>query len=306
MILLIDDDPLIRKLMHRFLKKENYQVVEAANGAEGIEAYKRLHPELVLLDCIMSDMDGFECCTQLQTLPDADHTPVLMVTGLEDKTSVDKAFAAGAADFVTKPIHWAVLRQRVRRLIQQAQLQQQLEAANRMLQHLATTDALTQLANRRQFDLQLDHEWRLMAREQTPLSLILCDIDFFKRYNDANGHQAGDECLRQVSRVIEAAVKHPSDLAARYGGEEFAIVLPNTRLEGAVQVAETIRARVKALQLPHSHSPLHPHITFSLGVTSLFPHQATQPPEALIKAADTALYQAKAAGRDRVCTYCLA
>ncbi|XHX78276.1 MAG: diguanylate cyclase domain-containing protein [Stenomitos frigidus ULC029] len=303
LILLIEDDPLIRRLMRHFLE-ETYQIVEVTNGRDGIDFYQRLHPALVLLDCMMPIMDGFECCAQLQSLPGADHTPVLMVTGLEDRASVDKAFAVGAADFVTKPIHWAVLRQRVRRLIQQAHLQQQLEAANQKLQLLATTDGLTQLANRRQFDHRLDHLWRLMAREEAPLSLILCDIDFFKHYNDANGHQAGDDCLRQVAKVIGASVKCPGDVVARYGGEEFALVLPNTSLGSAVEVAETIRVGVKALQLNHPHSITHQHVTLSAGVTSTFPHQLAQcPPEALIKAADTGLYEAKAAGRDRVCTH---
>lgn len=308
LILLIDDDIVTRTQIRRFLERERYQVVEAGNGKEGLDAYKRLQPTVVLVDGRMPVMDGFECCAQIQTLPNAEHTPVLMITGLDDQTSVDRAFEAGATDFVTKPLHWAVLRQRVRRLIQQSQMLQQLEAANRMFQQLASTDALTELVNRRQFDSHLDQEWRRSAREQTPLSVILCDVDFFKRYNDADGygHQKGDECLRQVARALRAAARRPGDVVARYGGEEFAVLLPNTPLEGATRVAEAIRASVRALQLRHPNSPVSEWVTLSLGIASVLPHQTFQfLPEALITAADKALYEAKAANRDRYCVHLL-
>jgi len=307
LILLIDDDPITRMQIRRFLEHENYQIAEASNGKEGIDAYQRLHPDMVLVDGVMPIMDGFECCAQLQTMPNADHTPVLMITGLDDQSSVDRAFAAGATDYVTKPIHWAVLRQRVRRLIQQSQLLQQLEAANQLFQELASVDGLTQLANRRQFDHHLEQEWRRMFREQSSLALILCDIDSFKLYNDAQGygHQKGDECLRQIASVIGGAANRSGELAARYGGEEFAIILPNTLIDGGIKVAEKLRSCLHALQLPHPNSAISPWVTLSIGIaTSIQPHQALPLlPDALISAADQALYQAKATGRDRYCTY---
>ena len=307
LILLIDDDHITRMQIRRFLEHENYQIAEASNGKEGIDAYQRLHPDMVLVDGVMPIMDGFECCAQLQTMPNADHTPVLMITGLDDQSSVDRAFAAGATDYVTKPIHWAVLRQRVRRLIQQSQLLQQLEAANQLFQELASVDGLTQLANRRQFDHHLEQEWRRMFREQSSLALILCDIDSFKLYNDAQGygHQKGDECLRQIASVIGGAANRSGELAARYGGEEFAIILPNTLIDGGIKVAEKLRSCLHALQLPHPNSAISPWVTLSIGIaTSIQPHQALPLlPDALISAADQALYQAKATGRDRYCTY---
>jgi diguanylate cyclase (GGDEF)-like protein len=300
LILLIDDEKFTRTQIRLFLERSNYRIVEAGNGQEGLEKFKQLRPDLVLLDAVMPMMDGFECCAQLQRLPEVERRPVLMITGLDDQASVDRAFAAGAIDYVTKPIHWAVLRQRVRRLLQQAQLYQQLEAANRILQRLASIDGLTQLANRRQFDAHLNQEWRRMAREQTPLSLILCDVDFFKRYNDSLGHQAGDDCLRQIATAIAASVKRPADLAARYGGEEFAIVLPNTPTTGAVEVARQIQVNTRACQLPHPNSPVSEFVTISLGIATVYPHQLSNlPPERLIVAADRALYDAKSQGRDR-------
>lgn len=296
-ILVADDDKTMRLLLRRAMEQERYQVVEASNGEECLQEYQRQQPHIVLLDAMMPVMDGFTCCTHLQALPGSDRTPVLMITGLDDKESVDRAFEVGATDYVTKPIHWAVLRQRVRRLIQQFQLYQQLEAANFKLQRLATLDGLTQVANRRRFDEYFQQEWRRMAREKLPLSLILCDIDFFKVYNDTYGHQAGDSCLQQVAVAISRATKRPADLVARYGGEEFVVVLPNTPSFGAFKVAEDIRLGVKALDIFHSRSQ-EMRVTLSLGVASTVPVPKSSPAR-LVAEADKALYQAKAQGRNR-------
>nr|WP_044194806.1 PleD family two-component system response regulator [Oscillatoria acuminata] len=323
LILVVDDDRFMRDLLRQVMEKEGYRVAEAENGLQGLEAYIRLHPDMVLLDAIMPVMDGFTCCTRLQAMFEDDsgeydfasHTPILMITSLEDSKSVDQAFEVGAVDFVTKPIHWAVLRQRVRRLLEQAQLYRQLQAANEELQRLAFLDGLTRVANRRGFDQALEHEWRRLIREsvsaknagtqthfvQNPssLSLILCDVDFFKNYNDSCGHLAGDECLQEVAEALSRAVKRPGDLVARYGGEEFAILLPNTDAAGAVSVAQKIRTEIRNLQIPHPSSSVSEYITVSLGVTATIPNASTVPCE-LISIADKALYQAKESGRDRL------
>ncbi|WP_373534873.1 diguanylate cyclase domain-containing protein [Microcoleus sp.] len=186
--------------------------------------------------------------------------------------------------------------------IKQAELYQQLQAANLKLERLATLDALTQLANRRRFDQYLDIEWRRQAREQTPLSLILCDIDSFKSYNDTYGHPGGDECLRQVASAIGRSVDRPADLVARYGGEEFAVILPNTEIQGAVRVAEHIQLTISALQLPHAGSQVSQYVTVSLGVASMVPAFESGA-SILIAAADRALYEAKRLGRDRIQVY---
>ncbi|MBE9125078.1 MULTISPECIES: diguanylate cyclase domain-containing protein [unclassified Coleofasciculus] len=183
--------------------------------------------------------------------------------------------------------------------IQQSELYQQLEVANQQLQQLATLDSLTRIANRRKFDRVLMHEWRRLAREFKPLSLILCDIDFFKRYNDTYGHLAGDACLQQVAKAIAQAAKRTADLVARYGGEEFVVILPGTDPDGAFVVAEKIRDQLKEFKLPHSNSPIKPWVTLSIGIATVTP-SVRQSPTKLVNAADQALYQAKGLGRDRI------
>ncbi|MBD1915027.1 EAL domain-containing protein [Leptolyngbya sp. FACHB-60] len=181
--------------------------------------------------------------------------------------------------------------------IQQAELYQQLQTANQELQRLASVDGLTQLANRRCFDDRLSAEWQRLAREQAPLSLILCDVDCFKLYNDTHGHLAGDDALRQVANAIVQASRRPSDLAARYGGEEFAIILPNTTAKGALAVVKAIQANLAALQLPHPQSPVGDLMTLSFGVATVVP-QSNLSFATLIATADQGLYRAKAQGKN--------
>ncbi|MBD2607512.1 PleD family two-component system response regulator [Scytonema hofmannii FACHB-248] len=324
LILLADDDKLIRVLLREFLEKEDYRVMEVTNGKECLEAFLTVKPDLVMLDGIMPVMDGFACCKQLiqiakNNLATAlanfdsggsslgatvisklwERTPILMITGLEDPDLVDRAFEAGASDFVTKPIHLGILRQRVRRLLQQAQLYKQLEAANKALQHLAHVDGLTNVANRRRFNNYLNSQWLSLAPERSPISLILCDIDFFKLYNDKYGHPAGDMCLQKVGTVLNEAVQNSQDLVARYGGEEFAVIMPNTNMGGAVHFAAAMQARVRELEILHEPSTISRYVTLSLGVATTIPTFESEP-SSLIVEADKALYKAKAEGRNRI------
>ncbi|MBF0235246.1 MAG: diguanylate cyclase [Desulfamplus sp.] len=178
-------------------------------------------------------------------------------------------------------------------------MEEELQEANAQLVCIATLDGLTQIPNRRKFDEYLGSEWKRAARDKSTISLILCDIDFFKPYNDNYGHQGGDETLRQVARCIADNSRRPADLAARYGGEEFVVVLPDTDTEGAVKVAENLRIAVRNLEIPHAHSKVNNCVTISLGVASIIPTNQ-DPPTLIIERADAALYQAKKFGRDRV------
>lgn len=167
---------------------------------------------------------------------------------------------------------------------------------------LVIFDDLTGIANRRYFNRYLSQEWRRSSRETSPLSLLICDLDFFKAYNDYYGHQAGDDCLRQVAGVISQTLKRPADLVARYGGEELAVILPNTDSQGAETVAEELCLAVRGLQIPHHLSEASSHVTISIGISTLVPTQETVL-ENLIMAADMALYRAKATGRNRYCLH---
>ncbi len=179
------------------------------------------------------------------------------------------------------------------------EIRQQLEEKNRLLERLSTLDTLTGLANRRRFDEALQQEWRRALRDAGSLSLIFCDIDFFKGYNDSYGHQAGDDCLSRVARALAEVVNRPADLAARYGGEEFVVLLVDTVLEGAAFLAERMRDRIESQHVAHRSSGLGAFLTASFGVASLVPRPGLKP-EDLIALADHALYAAKQAGRNRV------
>ncbi len=174
-----------------------------------------------------------------------------------------------------------------------------LQKENQELEHLILLDSLTQVGNRRSFDDYLIREWRKMVRENLPISLVLCDIDYFKSYNDTYGHLGGDNCLHQIAQAISRTIKRPGDLVARYGGEEFAVILPNTKAKGAVHLAENIRLEVKTLNILHFQSPISKYVTLSLGVFCTIPTEDSSP-KFLIDCADQALYEAKARGRDRV------
>jgi two-component system, sensor histidine kinase ChiS len=205
------------------------------------------------------------------------------------------------------------VKQRTAKLVQtNAQLQKEiaerqqtelaLQLANQELQRLAEIDGLTQIANRRLFNLHLSQEWHRLARDSQPLSLLLCDVDYFKRYNDHFGHQAGDFCLQQVAQALRQQVHRPADLVARYGGEEFVVILPNTALEGATKVAIAIQKAIYQLQIMHPNSDVSPCITLSIGIASTVPISLT-PADTLVEKADQALYTAKSQGRNAISVY---
>ena len=224
----------------------------------------------------------------LQRSPDLLYEPIVVQTAPTDYRLLDAHHLLVAQSQILL---------RVTQLLEQ--LYRELESANQQLQRLASLDGLTQVANRRQFDAYLETEWRRLMREEKPLSLIMCDVDYFKLYNDTYGHQAGDECLKKVALAISTAAKRPADLAARYGGEEFAVVLPNTDASGAVHVAQLIRSQLRDCAIAHEASAVSESVTLSFGVASLVPTFRSSP-DRLIAAADAVLYRAKQQGRDRI------
>jgi diguanylate cyclase (GGDEF)-like protein len=301
-ILLVDDDLVVRAKVSESLEQDGFEVILAKNGDDGIAAYQEYRPDLILVDAVMPILDGFEFCEQLKNLGER-LTPILMITSLDDDDSVDRAFAAGATDYITKPINLPVLRQRVRNLVRQSHLLKhqlgELQQANQDLKLLANLDSLTKLSNRRGFDDYLQKEWDRMQRIKAPLSLIMCDVDFFKHYNDRYLHPNGDKCLVKVAMSMRSTVRRSGDMVARYGGEEFAVVLPNTDALGAVSVAENIRSAIKHLQITHEASTVCPYVTVSVGVSTIIP-TGENDSQTLLHAADRALYQSKSLGRDQV------
>ena len=326
-VLLVDDKPDNLRLLSTMLTENNYEVRRVTRGQMALKTAKAAPPDLILLDIKLPDLDGYQVCQVLKSDPVTAEIPIIFISALDDILDKVKAFTIGGVDYITKPFHVEEVLVRVKNqlmLCQQRQqlleknerLQQeikarkeiekalqdsqlQLQEANQELQRLANLDGLTQIANRRRFDQVLQEEWQRLAREQQPLSLILCDVDYFKSYNDTYGHQAGDDCLYSIAQTIRQSVNRPADLVARYGGEEFVIILPNTHVSGAEVVAKIIQQKVQDLKLIHAQSPSSSYISLSFGVACYIPQHGLESSR-LIEAADTALYQAKKQGRNQI------
>lgn len=451
LLLIVDDNPSNLKVLRGLLSPVGYKLTFAMGGRQALERVKTAKPDLILLDLMMPDLDGFEVCDVLKKDGEFKDIPIIFLTASQDIDHLLQAFEKGAIDYLTKPFHppellarvkthlelkhlreqsqrqaekelilvkiiqgihyslnleeilnttvasiqglldasqvmicrcvsedrgevlaiadstdaetlkmgeiltikplkpleinragepdqkgvksqlsvpiyqqdrvWGVLivdRHRVSQgwnsgeyqmlvqiieqiaiAIQQSQLYHALQEANQELERLVNVDALTQVANRRYFDEYLEQEWRRLQREGLPLSLIICDIDYFKQYNDTYGHLIGDRCLEQVAQALSSTLKRPADLIARYGGEEFAAILPNTPLQGAVTVAEQMQEAIANLQIPHIGTGLsEPIVSISLGIACTTP-TVNIPLIRLLDLADRALYQAKHKGRNQ-------
>ncbi|MGV2828086.1 diguanylate cyclase domain-containing protein [Myxosarcina sp. GI1(2024)] len=298
-ILLVDDRDDNLLVLSTVLTSRGYEVRQANNGRLALEIAKSSAIDLVLLDIAMPEMDGYEVCRQLKANTRTKDIPVIFISVLAETPDKVRAFTSGGSDYITRPFDIEELIIRVQNQLVVSSLQTKLKTKNQRLKMLVSRDDLTKIANRYCFNRYLKQEWRRAYREHYPLSLILCDVDYFKRYNDRFGHQAGDICLRRVARAIFSAVKRPADLAARYGGEEFAVILPQTPSANALKVAATIRQAVKNLEIPHPNSAISNFVSLSLGVASTIPTVRTNRLQ-LVAAADDALYRAKTQGRDRV------
>jgi two-component system chemotaxis family response regulator WspR len=271
-----------------------------------------VRPSVILQDLVMPDVDGFTLVRFFRADPETAAIPIIVLSSRENPRDKSRAFEIGASDYLVKIPDRIELIARIRAHSRsfRAQLERdeafralealklELEDKNRELARLSILDGLTGIANRRHFDQMLDQECRRAQREKTPLSLIMTDVDFFKKYNDAYGHLAGDHCLRRVAGALQHAARRPADLAARYGGEEFALILPSTTEEGGCVVAESLREAVTKLALLHERSEVSSLVTLSIGVAAQQTGEALEPKE-LIERADAALYAAKRSGRNR-------
>jgi diguanylate cyclase (GGDEF)-like protein len=291
-ILLVDDSPTNLMLLGEILSAD-YDVLVANSGETALEIARNSEPpDLILLDVKMPRTDEYATCQLLKEDANTRDIPIIFVTAVEGSQAETRGFELGAVDYITKPYSTPVVLARVR-------THMALKKHSELLESLAFIDGLTGIANRRQFDQQLEKEWSRMMRQNAPLSLLIIDIDHFKTFNDQYGHGAGDDCLRLVARTIAGIIKRPGDLAARYGGEEFVVILPGTDEIGAHSVAESMRSAVDKLAIPHAGSSVADHVTISIGGASHIPRRQGNFQD-LINSADRALYRAKSAGRNQI------
>ena len=290
-LLVVDDQPINIQVMHQVFGAD-YQVFMATNGEQALSICQTNPPDLVLLDVMMPGMDGFEVCARLKANTETRNIPVIFVTAHTDAAQETHGMNVGAVDFFSKPVNPAVVRARVKTHLT-------LKFQSDLLRNLVFLDGLCGVFNRRYFDQQLGVEWARAARNNTPLSLIMVDVDHFKLFNDRYGHQAGDDCLRKIALTLKSGLRRPSDLVARYGGEEFACILPETDFEDALAIAHEMERMVRAHKITHTSSHCDGVVTASLGLATRT-GKAMGDAASLVGLADSQLYLAKQAGRGRV------
>lgn len=304
-ILVVDDSKAIRQIVAECIKTLGHSVEYAENGEQCLAFLQHNEVDLILMDVEMPGINGLDATKAIRDFKNFDWFPIIFLTSHTDDESFTSGILAGGDAYIAKPLNplrlqlTIIAMERIyimRKKLQQTQLE--LESANKQLEHLSYHDQLTGLANRRHYDSSLESQFGLAKRNKSPLSLIICDIDYFKLYNDTYGHQQGDQCLTQVAEILKNNASRPTDLTCRYGGEEFTIILPDTNLVGARVVAEKLRQSVFDNGIPHSSSKVANYVSLSLGVTT-YSGQYKSAME-ITKFADSALYKAKEAGRNCV------
>ena len=314
MVLLVDDQAMIGEAVRRGLAtQENIDFHFCSDPHQAIAQAIQIKPTVILQDLVMPGLDGLTLVREYRNNPLTRDIPIIVLSTKEDALIKSAAFSAGANDYLVKLPDTIELVARIRyhsrsymTLLQRDEAyralrvsQQQLLDTNLVLQRLMNSDGLTGLSNRRHFDEYLELEWRRAAREQTPVSLLMIDVDYFKAFNDNFGHLEGDEALRQVAKAIRSSSSRPSDLPARYGGEEFALVLPNTSPGGARLLAEKLRITIASMNIAHVAPEPGASLTVSIGVSTMTPTPGSNCRE-LIQEADKGLYLAKNDGRNKV------
>ena len=290
-ILIVDDDMTNLTALTQILQKE-YAIYEASDGKTAIRLAEEHLPDLILLDVLMPDMDGFQLFAHIQNTAKISRIPVMFITGLNSIEDELKGLELGAVDYIHKPFYDKIVRLRVRH---QIQIINQL----RTIESLSMIDQLTDIPNRRNFDNRMEAEWGRAVRENFPISFLLIDVDHFKQYNDTHGHQQGDSVLCVIAQAIVRTLKRTTDFAARWGGEEFAVLLPNTDAGGGLEIGEQIRQNIEAIEMPLEDGSFS-KVTASIGIYTQKPTQYSSVSEFFSKA-DEALYEAKKTGRNKVC-----
>jgi len=304
-VLLAEDSKTNQILIRAYIEEAGHEIVIVKNGQEAVEQFSHERPDLMLMDIIMPVKDGIEAAQEIRLLceQDNDWVPIIFLSAMTESKDIVRAIDAGGDDYLTKPVEAVVLNAKLRAMQRIADMRQQLQQANRELLRMTVRDGLTGIANRRHFDEVISREVKRAIRTHSSVSLVMCDIDSFKPYNDNYGHQSGDDCLKYVARTMAKVSKRPGDLVARYGGEEFGLILPETDITGAQAIAENVRSAVDELNLSHAYSLASDHVTISAGVATISPNKGDDVAvivKQLIKTADKGLYQAKDQGRNQV------
>lgn len=314
MVLLVDDQAMIGEAVRRSLATEHdIDFHFCSDPHEAIAVAENLRPTVILQDLVMPGMDGLILLAEYRATPALRDVPIIVLSTKDDPLVKSTAFAAGANDYLVKlpdsieliarlryhSRSYIALQQRDEAYRALRESQQQLLETNLTLQRLMNSDGLTKLSNRRHFDEYLEMEWRRAAREQSSVSLLMIDVDYFKSFNDTFGHVAGDDALRQVAETLRTSCSRSSDMAARYGGEEFAMVLPGTSAGGARLLAEKVRRAIEALKIPHDQPRPGSLLSVSIGIATAIP-AVGQDSLTLVEMADQGLYQAKHNGRNQV------
>ncbi|WP_019894757.1 response regulator [Hydrogenovibrio halophilus] len=291
-VLVVDDEAANAKILANGLK-DDHRIKVANTGRKALSvAETQPQPDLILLDILMPDMDGYEVCRILKNNPKTQSIPIIFVSALDHNAEEEKGLNMGAVDYISKPFHLPIVRSRVRNHLA-------LKLKTDLLEQMSHMDGLTHIANRRQFDETLTREAKRLARSHEPLGILMMDIDFFKPFNDHYGHGQGDMCLQKVAEALQGVIKRPGDLLARYGGEEFVVLLPETPIEGVEKIGNELRAAVEDLTLKHEYSETSEYVTISVGGVSGTVSDEQQA-KRLLKGADQSLYHAKEQGRNRV------
>ncbi len=301
-VLIAEDNPVSRKLLEKTLVKAGYEVVCMENGRKALEKFNDRFFPIVLTDWMMPEMDGVQLCRAIRANVSAasGYVFIILLTAKDSKGDIITGLEGGADDYLTKPFHPGELIARLNTARRILELEKSLRKANKEIKILSITDPLTRAYNRAYLNDHLPQEIKRSIRYNRPFSLILCDIDHFKKVNDTLGHLAGDQALKKAVESIRKSIRSDVDWIARFGGEEFMIILPETDIKGATLLGERLRAEISRIAIEFEGKKTS--ITASFGVSGFGPSTPDKKisPDSMIAVADAALYQAKKEGRNRV------
>jgi diguanylate cyclase (GGDEF)-like protein len=276
LVLITDDDDAIRTKLRHIVEIQGYEVIEAKNCKECIHKYLKFRPDLVLLDWLMPEMDGYTCCKIIRKLPNAELIPIVMIASLNDSDSIQRALAAGFTDYILKPFLWNFLGVRFVQLINYSKLLKQSNNRNAEYRRQGLLDDLTQIFNKQAFNQFLNREWYRALEIEQPISLILANLNLADIHNDEYGQIAADKCLHSIAQIIRHSVYRSSDLVCRSGVEEFGIILPNTPTSGAQHVATRIQTALRNSFLNYSPTLTKLPVKLNYGICGLIPSQKTK------------------------------